>query len=207
MKFVLFVEGQTEQRAIPAFLGRWLNDRLSQNVGIKPVRFQGWPKMVKDMPKKAAMYLDGPDKNVIAVIGLLDLYGPEFYPTHCTSADERVVWATGDLEKKVNHERFKMFFAVHEVEAWLLSDPQVLPITVQNALPQSILDPEKVNFNEPPSKLLDRLYWQMNHRTYKKVVHGKALFARVDPNIAYERCPRLKEMLDHMLALARSSGL
>ncbi len=40
MNFALFVEGHTE-RAIPAFLKRWLDPRLSQPVGIKPVRFKG----------------------------------------------------------------------------------------------------------------------------------------------------------------------
>lgn len=41
-------------------------------------------------------------------------------------------------------------------------------------------------------------------RTYKKVVNGKDLFGRVDPAVAYEKCPRLRELLDKMLDLARN---
>jgi len=83
MKFILFVEGPTEQRAVPKFLKRWLDNKLKLKIGIKVVKFQGWAKMVNDMPKKTQMYLEGPDQHdIIAVIGLLDLYGPTFYPTN-----------------------------------------------------------------------------------------------------------------------------
>jgi hypothetical protein len=42
MKFKLFVEGYTEQKAIPAFLKRWLDAHLEKRVGIQAVRFEGW---------------------------------------------------------------------------------------------------------------------------------------------------------------------
>jgi hypothetical protein len=42
MKFILFVEGYTEKQGILTFLKRYLDPRLSQPVGIKPVRFDGW---------------------------------------------------------------------------------------------------------------------------------------------------------------------
>lgn len=53
MKFVLFVEGHTEQKAVPSFLKRWLDPKLQQAVGIKSVRFDGWPELVKDVAIKA----------------------------------------------------------------------------------------------------------------------------------------------------------
>jgi hypothetical protein len=40
VNFALFVEGPTE-RAIPAFIKRWLDPRLTRPVGVKPVRFHG----------------------------------------------------------------------------------------------------------------------------------------------------------------------
>ena len=43
MKFILFVEGHTERQVLPAFLKRWLDAQLAQPVGIKVVRFEGWP--------------------------------------------------------------------------------------------------------------------------------------------------------------------
>ena len=116
MKFILFVEGHTEHKAVPSFLKRWLNPRLLKKpVGIQPVRFEGWAELVKDAPTKANLYLSQP--NVIAVIALLDLYGPTFYPDNKSTVEERYQWAKRNLEDKVDRPNFFQFFAVHEVEA------------------------------------------------------------------------------------------
>lgn len=204
MKFVLFVEGHTEDKALPQFLKRWLDPRLAKPVGIKTVRFEGWSELVKDAPRKAAMHLNGPDQDeIIAVIALIDLYGPTFYPKTLNTADERFDWARKDLEQKVGHPRFFQFFAVHETEAWLLAAPELFPPEVRNALPAKAAKPETVNFDEPPARLLERLYSQKTGRRYKKVTNGRELFGRLDPNVAYGKCPRLRELLDKMLELAR----
>lgn len=204
MKFILFVEGYTEDKALPQFLKKWLDPRLTKPVGIKPVRFDGWPELVKDVPMKAKMHLNGPAKDeIIAVISLLDLYGPTFYPTHLTEREERYDWAKKHMEDNVGHNKFFQFFAVHDVEAWLLSDPNIFPLEVKKAFPVKIQHPETVNFNEPPAKLLERLYPLHVRRNYKKVVNGKDLFGKLDPDIAYKKCPKLKELLDKMLELAK----
>ncbi len=204
MRFVFFVEGYTENKSLPKFLKKWLDPRLDNPVGIRTIRFEGWSELVKDAPRKAKMHLNGPDKgDIIAVISLLDLYGPTFYPNHIENYDERYEWGKKYIEDKVNHSRFFQFFAVHEVEAWLLSQPDIFPLKVKNAFPPKIQNPELVNFNEPPAKLLERLYRLHVKRSYKKVVNGKELFDKLDPNIAYHKCPKFKELLDKMLELAQ----
>jgi hypothetical protein len=204
MKFIIFVEGYTENKALPQFLKRWLDPKLPNPVGIKTVRFEGWAELVKDAPLKAKMHLGGPDQNeIIAVISLLDLYGPTFYPINLKKSKERYDWAKNDIEGKVNQAKFFQFFAVHEVEAWLLSEPDIFPVDVKRAFPRKISHPETVNFNEPPGKLLERLYPLHVGRSYKKVVNGKELFGKLDPSIAYSKCPSLKELLDKMLDLAK----
>jgi hypothetical protein len=208
VKFVLFVEGYTEQKAIPSFLKRWLDDRLIQKVGVKPVRFDGWSELVKDLPKKAPMHLHGPgSEDTIAVIGLLDLYGPTFYPTDCKTVQERLDWATDHLHSLANEKRFRMFFAVHEVEAWLLSNPALFPTPIRNALSGAIHQPETIDFEEPPAQLLDRLYCEKHKKHYKKLVDGRHLFSQLDPGLAYDKCPNLARMLDEMLVLAQQAGL
>ncbi len=204
MKFVLFVEGPTE-KCLPSFLKHWLDPKLKKTVGVQAVRFTGWPQLVKDSPKKAKMHLESSD--VIGVIALIDLYGPTFYPKSMTTVDERFQWAKADLETKVGDARFRQFFAVHETEAWLLSNPDLFPPEVRNAFPGKVQHPEEVNFDEPPAKLLARLYEEKTKRTYMKVRHGKELFDRLDPNVAYAKCPYLKKMLDEMLAMAKAAGL
>jgi len=204
MKFILFVEGYTEKIALPQFLKKWLDPKLPNPIGIRTVRFEGWPELVKDAPLKAKMHLNGPAKNdIIAVISLFDLYGPTFYPNNLKGCNERYDWGKDYIETKVNHPHFFQFFAVHEVEAWLLSEPDIFPVEVKRAFPVKITHPEAVNFDEPPAKLLERLYPLHVKRSYKKVVNGKDLFAKLDPSIAYNKCPKLQELLDKMLELAQ----
>ena len=207
MKFVLFVEGETERTVLPAFLKRWLDRRVGEKVRIpRPVRFRGWARMVGELVKRAALYLDRLEEDrIVAVVGLLDLYGPTFYPSGATSVEERVAWATKELETRVGHDRFRMFFAVHELEAWLLSDPRIFPPAVRDAVKKKAKDPEAVNFNQPPSILLDRLYRREMGRRYQKVTDGADLFTMLDPEKAYAECPHLKKMLDEMLRMAKES--
>jgi len=202
MRFVLFVEGETE-KALPSFLKRWLDPQLPQRVGIQTVRFTGWAEQTREVGNRARMYLNSREaEEIIAVVSLLDLYGP-FYPPHLNDAEERYQWGKDDIEKEVGHAKFRHFFAVHETEAWLLSQPELFPANVRGGFPGRIDQPETVNFNEPPSHLLNRLYRDKLRRTYKKTVNGKELFDRLDPAIARGKCPRLKELLDEMLRLAK----
>ena len=206
MKFIFFVEGYTEKKALPSFLKRWLDDRVTPPVGIQPVRFEGWAEYTRDVRKKAHSYLNSPQKDdIIGVIGLIDLYGPTFYPDHLVTAHARYEWGRNWFEKKVNHPKFRQFFAVHETEAWLLSQPELFTPQVRKALPTRVTQPETVNFDEPPAKLLERVFRQHLRRSYKKVVDGKQLFDRLNPETAYAKCSHLKEVLDELLTLATES--
>jgi hypothetical protein len=82
---------------------------------------------------------------VIAVISLLDLYGPTFYPSSVTGVKQRYAWGKQYLEEKVGHERFLQFFAVHETEVWLLSDPSIFPGSVRTAIEATSQSPESIN--------------------------------------------------------------
>ncbi len=208
MKFVLMVEGYTERLAVAQFLKRWLDHRLSRPVGIKIDRFEGYGHFWRKAPEKARHHLEGPQRSeIIAVIGLLDLYGPKFYPDHTRNAQERYEWGVGEMVRKVDRAAFRMFFAVHETEAWILSQPSVLPFTPSNPETSRMRTPEAINFREPPSALLHRLYEANERGAFKKTTHGVQLIAKIDPDVAYDKCPRLKKMLDEMLALAQIAGL
>lgn len=199
MKFVVFCEGHTERTIMADLLSRWLNPRLTQRVGFKSVRFDGWPQLVAEAPRKAVMHLREPD--ILGVISLLDLYGPTFYPAHLTTASERQQWGIQHLQDRVNDPRYRHHFAVHEVEAWLLSQPDILPPGVKNRLPGKAAHPESVNFDAPPAKLLQRLYREVLGKDYKKVVEGTKLFAKLNPEIVYQKCPSFKSLADDLLQM------
>ena len=202
MNLALFVEGPTE-RAIPAFLKRWLDPRLTRPVGVRPVRFQGSGDYMKSFAQRGKKDLDS--GGLIAVSGLLDLYGADLgFPPNLT-ADAKYAWAKADLEHRVGHAHFRQHFAIHETEAWLLSDPSIFPAAIRDRLEAASSRPESVDFQEPPAKLLQKLY-RTSGREYKKVVDGSALFGKLDPNRAYERYPHLRMLLDDMLSLAKSAS-
>ena len=204
MKFILFVEGQTENKAIPSFLKRWLDPQLSKPVRIKSVRFEGWAELVKDSPIKANLYLS--QGGVIAVIALLDLYGPTIYPDNENTAEKRYQWAKRYLEGKVDQPNFFQFFAVHEVEAWLFSDPSIFPNSIKTSVQKISKSPEDIDNTMPPAKRLNEIYSRQTKRRYKKVTYGKSLFAKLDPNAAYKKCPYLRELLDAMMKIAKDAS-
>jgi hypothetical protein len=204
MKFVFLVEGKTEQAGIKSFLKRWLDLNSLESVGISTVQIRNIDKL----EKRARQDLEGPDAGVIiAVIGLLDIYEAKLpFPGKLKTTKERITWGIDFMQKKVGLEKFRMFFAVHEIEAWLLSQPELFPRQIQQHLRNKTSNhPEKVNLNEPPGKLLGYLYSRELNSKYKKVIDGKSLFSQLDPQIAYKKCPYLKEMLDEMLSLAKSA--
>ena len=101
----------------------------------------------------------------------------------------------------MNHPRFVQHFAMHETEAWLLSDPKIFPKVIADAFTPRTAKPETVNFNEPPAKLLERLYREKLKRNYRKTIDGANLFANLAPDIALARCPHLAEMLEDTLKM------
>ncbi len=209
MKFLLFVEGEAERRVLPGFLKRWLDPKLSRRVGIDPVLFSGCGDYLNSFKKKALFRFNGPDRDeIIAIMGLLDLYGlpNNFFPAHLIAAPERYDWAKKELESRIGHQQFQQFFAVHELEAWLLSDPSLFLAQVRNAFPGTVAKPESVNFNQPPCQLLQKLYSEKLKRRYNKIVDGSDLFSKLDPELAYQKCSRLQEMLKEMLRLAQERG-
>ena len=139
------------------------------------------------------------------MVALLDLRGPTFYPPNCTTAAHRFDWAKAHLEKKADNPRFRQHFAVHDVEAWILSQPELLPSAVQKKLPGKTVKPETVNFDEPPAYLLKRLYEEATGRGYKKRTYGQDLFRKLDPRIVREKCPFFRKLADDLLELAKKA--
>src|SRR5438045_2924469 len=128
MKLVVLVEGDTEKQTAADFMKRWLDPQLKQSVGIQVVRFEGYSKLTQKLVDRAKSHLNGPrNQEIIAVITLLDLYGPEF-PGYVTTFKERYDWGVAHFQNAVHEPRFRMFFAVHEFEAWLLSQPDIFRV-------------------------------------------------------------------------------
>jgi len=207
VRFELLTEGRTEKKAVRQFLHDAINTRLTRKVGLAPTGFEGNGEYLRKVARKAQMFLNAPDAaEVIAVVGLLDLYGlPEHWQSGSTS-EERYREVKRKIEEQVGDRRFRQFFAVHETEAWLLSDPGVFPAGVQIRLRAVSGYPERVDLSDPPARRLNTAYQQELKRGYRKVVDGQALFSRLDSQTVMDKCPCFAAMIDELVHLARLAG-
>lgn len=201
MKIVVLVEGDTEAKALPLFFLRWLTANGLGHVGVVPVKFRGCGHYLQEYGKKARLYLSAP--GVIGVIGLLDLYGLKHPVAKSGTVAERYNKTKAALERNVSGD-FRQHFDVHELEAWLMSDPDLFDSRLRLKLPKK--PPEKINFDTPPAKVLEKQYPKVLGRDYKKTTDGVTLFQRLDPALAAAKCPYLKVLLDDLLDMARHSA-
>ena len=206
-RIFLFVEGDTERgvgrhKTLPTFFHKWLDPQLPERakVGIKAIKFQGVSNYLDDLPQKVELYLT--ERRANFVFGLVDLYGlpPDRIDlSKCSNVKEKVVAARKYIRDRVPtpfKELFRQHFAVHEVEAWLLAYPEEWPANVRSKIQRKL--PEEVNFDEPPAKFLKRI---LGGR-YKKTVHARNLFPKIDPQVAIGKCPYLKLLAEDLLMVA-----
>lgn len=208
MKFILIVEGEAEKKSIQPFLIKGLNQKLTTRVGIKPIlkpsgKFEdAYRKLVKNL-------LQNEVDDIIGIIGLADLYGSGWdyegkyqgYETLFRSQKERI-------EKAVNNEKyFRMFFAVHEFEAWLFSQPAVFPDEIRDKFEKFNEKPEKVDFDKHPSSRINEVYQNRFKKNYKKTIDGPDLFQGLDPQVVYDKCPHFRQLMDTMLEMAQKAGI
>lgn len=196
MKIVLLVEGETE-KYLPPFLKCWLDSKTPAPVAIRVVNLQGAANYLKDFARRARIELS--EAGAAAVVGLIDFYGSGLaYPDGTT--DQKYGWAQRSLQSLVGDPRFRQHFALHETEAWLFSQPQIFPHDVAKELPRK--DPETINLQNPPSRILKEIYQRKLKTKYAKPTEGAKLFRKLDPELAASRCPHLKLLLDDLLDLA-----
>lgn len=217
MRIQFFVEGDLERRILPGFVDRWLYPRLSAPIEIStPIKLDGCGGFIKTIDKFAIRHLSESDSgDLAAAIGLLDLKGPEdhnFYPSNVISVQDRYIWGKTEIERRVNHPKFHMFFAVHEIEAWLFSQEEIFEEVVRKVLFKELLEPEEINFDSPPATYLEHTYDALVKKgivshSYRKTDRGIGLFNSLDPERAYAKCPYLRRMLDALLSVSKEAGL
>ena len=78
----------------------------------------------------------------------------------------------------------------------MLAYPKEWPVEARSHLAKR--PPEQVNFNEPPAKFLKRILGR-----YKKTTTAMNLFPKLDPQVAIDQCPYLKQFMADLLSLAK----
>ena len=197
MKIVLLAEGDTE-KALAEHLKRFLDQR-AEAAGKPKIALRTKPITLNRGDLRGRIRLELCEPQVIAVVGLVDVY-PRF-----TSAEHAKQFLR---EASANDPRFHAHAALHDVEAWLLPFWRSIcdKIGVRHAPPGA--HPEKVDFNQPPSRRLQELYNRARPpQKYIKPIEMNALLRGKDLTIAAEQCPEFKALLNTLLTLSELSPL
>ena len=102
-----------------------------------------------------------------------------------------------------SHNRVEVHFAVQEIEAWIIADPDNF-YRVYNYAPRQLLNDVKqlvpegqspeiaINCNPKPSERLENLT-RKHDRTYRKTIEGPKALDLVNPDYIADRCPHFRD--------------
>ena len=188
-RIVILCEGDTEEVAIRNFIVRqWHSDNLKA-IGLHAVNLNG---KLQDGIVKAPLYLD--EEDVRAVFTLVDLYGmSKVVHNQNDSLDAKVMRVRDWFRERVKHPRVTDFFphvCVHETEAWLLAEGLALAKRLGDS--KIVPDPqaEEKNFQSPPQKRVDELFFSRKKDHYRKIRDGGPLFGALQFEPIYKTCKR-----------------
>ena len=221
-RVLILVEGQTEERFIkdvlaPHFYSRNLflfptllvTKRIKDGPNFKG-GVTGFPKFENDLVRLLHSAGDA------LITTILDYYGlPDDFPGMDTrkidgTPEQRVI----HVEQKV-YEHFgspanlKIFFALHEFEAWLFSSSEELPRVMTEpgkqasfaAIRNAFATPEEINERPQlaPSKRIEELF-----PAYKKVLHGSTTAGRIGVMTIRSQCAHFESWMNWLEDFANS---
>ncbi len=201
-KIIVLCEGDTEELAVRHFVARqWEEDGLA-TVGLH----HRWLHPRKIGPS-ACNYLDDPD--VLAVFTLVDLYGMNLVSHQPNDELDTKVhrvqnWFYTQVQQHPRARDFYTHVSVHEVEAWILAEGEALSQRLRD--PRIRPDPhaERRNFQRPPKKLINELFWRNKKTRYEEIIDGRPLFTNMSFKTVYDCCPYFRKFYGDLKAVGRS---
>ncbi len=191
MKISLIVEGQTEKAFVPT-LRDFLRPLIPRETALilHPVPQNGRIPRDAKLNRIVERLLHFGRNPADYVIALTDVY-----PDYSNAAEAKSV-----LHQSVqNQARFYAHAAQYDFEAWLLpywSRIQRIAGVNQSAPGNN---PESINGNNPPSNRIKEVFRRGQGNYYTKSLHAPRILQGQDLNIAVERCPELKSLVNTIL--------
>ena len=191
MKISLIIEGNTEKAFIPK-LREYLQTLLPGNMPvIHPVSQKGRIPSGDELDRLVDKLLRQGRNPADHVIALTDVY-----PDYADAADAK----TKMRQSVKNQSRFHAHAAQFEFEAWLIPYwPRIQQLAKHNqTVPRG--NPEIINHNTPPSRLLKEVFRRGGSRDdYVKVRDADRILKDQDLNEAIQQCPELKSLVNTIL--------
>ena len=199
MKISLIIEGKTEKAFIPK-LREYLQTLLPGKMPVLHSVPQNGRIPSGDKLDKLVDNLLRQGRNPADhVIALTDVY-----PDYVSAADARL-----KLRQSVrNKEHFHAHAAQYEFEAWLLPYWYRIQQMAEGNPPPPHGDPERVNHSRPPSHRIKQALSQGRRRfDYVKDRDADRILKDQDLNVAIQRCPELKSLVNTILGICRVQAI
>jgi Domain of unknown function (DUF4276) len=212
-RLLVVVEGQTELTFVREVLAPYLErfDLLtSPRLVGKPGHKGGIPSFLRFLREIVAILRHDSD---IVCTTMFDFYGmPLNWPQRELAGkalqDQKPIIVENGIAEEIsrklgesfNRNRFIPYVQIHEFEALLFSDPQILatamlkPDSIQllNKINEQFEHPELINdnVNTAPSKRLLRI-----NPAYQKIIHGNLAAKRMGLQTMREKCPHFNSWI------------
>ncbi|MFQ3632293.1 DUF4276 family protein [Roseiflexus sp.] len=152
------------------------------------------------------------DKSAAMVTTLIDYYGlPDDFPGVATlpegSPYQKVAHLEQAFAQDIGNARFFPYFMLHEFEAFLFVQPEVMTQTLDQrgslgplfSNPSSVASPEEIN-DGPHTHPAARI--QRRFRQYRKALHGPLIIEKIGLSAIREKCPHFDAWLRRLEGLA-----
>ena len=216
MKVWVFVEGESDSRALSSLWNDWKQELQKKRWGIQLIPLKNKSNYFKKIGPRTAEKLLYNENDL--VVGLPDLYPNQNYASgeyrHSNMKELREIQVrlvNRSLQKNVSPDdinrymdRFYGSALKHDLEMLLLTVPSLLQkrLGVTNISRSWRVHPEDQNQNKPPKKIVEALFQTRLKRAYREMtdceaILGKAALSEVlfdESGIA--QCPTFRAMLD-----------
>lgn len=209
MRVMIYVEGNSDKYAMNALFNQMIENKQNQGIEIKFVPGKGKDnqrggdakkELLEVIPKKAINILKNNPNSIVVVMP--DLYPPNKGFNHTTYQElEAGIMSQFNQEltrKGINDqrliERFRVFCFKYDLEALVLaSETQLrthLGLRKDQNFPISWTIPvEDQNHDQPPSRIVERLFKAYNE-PYQKTVDSVKILEKANYQDIAERCPQ-----------------
>jgi hypothetical protein len=213
-KVHILVEGQTEDEFVREILGEYLSPRgiyLSTTIVKTKRAIGGNPAFKGGAVSYGKIEFDVKrlvhDSSASLVTTMIDFYRlPSNFPgfnDHAAKSGsplQCVTYLEDKFRAAINHPKFLPYISIHEFEALLFSDPDIIVREVRGedektraalyAINKRYSSPEDINKDHPPSKrILEYL------TEYEKILHGILIAIEIGVDRMRQKCPHFHEWL------------
>lgn len=216
MKIWVYVEGRSDKDALSALCRNWRQDLRTRGWGIEFVSLKNKSEYLRKIGTRATEKLMNSRHDL--VVGLPDLYPNKHYENTEFSHDSlpelknlQTRLVKRSLRKKSGpvdtDRRISRFYASalkHDLEMLILTVPSHLQslLGMRNTPHGWRLPPEDQNQNNPPKRIVEKLFRIHRKQSYLEAKDGHAILRNVDlSEVLFDKnrddqCPTFRAMID-----------